>query len=88
MASLLSRQKETLVRLRAAIMNGDWNQAESLVAAFPTPSGPITPVNEEEYREYMVDLKKSLILAKAMRADAAVSLARVNAASGFCRSAG
>jgi len=88
MALRLSRQKETLARFRAAITNGDWDQAESLAAPFPIPSGPISPANEEEFREYMVDLRKSLILAKTLRADATASLARVNAALRFCRLAG
>jgi hypothetical protein len=68
--------------------SGDWDLAESLGSTFPAPPGPVTPATEEEFREYMVELKKSLILAKALRADAAASLARVAAASGFCRSAG
>jgi DTW domain-containing protein YfiP len=82
MDSPFSEAKRTVADLREAARRGDWNTANVLAVML---SQQRDQEDREALAEYILDLKDALSVARASRAHAAASLARLNAAAGFHR---
>jgi uncharacterized protein (DUF2236 family) len=84
MASQLSDFPGLVGRLHESARDGDWQDAMELAALLAKQA---VPGSRHELGEYLRGLRAALIAAKASRADAAASLARLNAAATFNSSA-
>lgn len=84
MASQLFNIPGLVGRLHESARRGDWQDAIELAALLRQQA---LPTSREELAEYLSRLRGALIAAKASRADAAASLARLKAAASFNSSA-
>jgi DTW domain-containing protein YfiP len=75
-----SESFHALARLRESVRRGDWATVESIATGIRRHRLPPT---REGLGEYLRDLKETLIVAKASRANAMASLVRLKAAAGF-----
>ncbi len=80
MACQPSDEAGRLGRLRESARQGDWKNTAELTERLLQET---LPIRREELGEYLRGLTEALIAAKASRADAAASLARLKAAESF-----
>ena len=78
--ALPENPREILSRLMGAARSGDWNSVERLSGELP--DAPLTQ-DAKAIEDYLGRLKEALVVAKAARADLALTANRVAAAVGF-----
>ena len=80
MAFPLSETLDHVASLRESARRGDWDSTGTLAAALPQFTSGLDPA---DLGACLDALKGALIVARASRAHAAASLARLTAAAGF-----
>jgi hypothetical protein len=79
-----SRPSDSLDCLRESARRGDWRNALLLAEKLSRQTPPTDP---RELGNYLLRLTETVIVARASRANAAATLARLRAAASFNRSA-